>query len=169
MLLDPPEWLREVSISDILSSDEDMQFSPPPCITPPLTYSTPDAPNISPLSSLESTLQSPGMMSTGSNSDSYLEAICGDEILTARRQESVIDSDRYALAIGSNQGMTSSTTRPTTEEVMPSINSSWFGFKIVGDNIDKNIHPRHQTIDSRTKSLHYFHAFAALVCVDLSS
>ena len=47
-------------------------------------------------------------------------------------------------------------------------NQGWFGFKIVGDNIDKNVRPRHQTIDSQTKSLHYFHAFAALDRIDLS-
>ena len=52
------------------------------------------------------------------------------------------------------------------QELMP---HGWFGFKIVGDNIDKNVRPRHQTIDTRTQSLHYFHAFAILDRVDLSS
>ena len=45
----------------------------------------------------------------------------------------------------------------------------WFGFKIVGDNIDIDIRPQHQTIDTRTQLLHYFHAFAVLDRIDLSS
>lgn len=45
----------------------------------------------------------------------------------------------------------------------------WQGFKIVGDNIDKTVRPRHQTIDSRTQSLRYFNSFAVQDRVDLSS
>ena len=45
---------------------------------------------------------------------------------------------------------------------------NWVGFKIVGDNIDKNVRPRHQTLEAGTRSLHYFHAFAALDRVNLS-
>ncbi|KAL5479300.1 hypothetical protein EMCRGX_G022803 [Ephydatia muelleri] len=36
----------------------------------------------------------------------------------------------------------------------------WNGFKLIGDNIDKNIKPRDMRINNQTKSLHYFHAFA---------
>lgn len=35
------------------------------------------------------------------------------------------------------------------------------GYKIVGDNIDKNIRASFQRIDHQTKSVHYFHMFAA--------
>jgi L1 cell adhesion molecule like protein len=35
-------------------------------------------------------------------------------------------------------------------------------FKIVGDNVDKTVRPRHETSESHTKSLHYFHSYAAL-------
>ena len=45
------------------------------------------------------------------------------------------------------------------EEVLPQADNGWFGFKIVRDNI---VHPGHQSVDTRTQSLHYFHAFAAL-------
>ena len=45
----------------------------------------------------------------------------------------------------------------------------WLGFKIVGDHIDKNLRPRHQTIDKQTQSLHYFNCYASLDRVDLSS
>ena len=34
------------------------------------------------------------------------------------------------------------------------------GYKIVGDNIDKNVHPRFQTLSVQAKSLHYFHCYA---------
>ena len=37
---------------------------------------------------------------------------------------------------------------------------------IVGDNIDKCITPRTMRVDNQVRSLHYFHAFAALSCVE---
>ena len=42
-------------------------------------------------------------------------------------------------------------------------------FKLVGDNIDKNIQLCTMTIDNRTKSLHYFHSFGVRDLVDLST
>ena len=33
-------------------------------------------------------------------------------------------------------------------------------FKIVGDNVDKYMKPRHETFDRHASSLHYFHSFA---------
>ena len=33
-------------------------------------------------------------------------------------------------------------------------------FKLVGDNIDKNVKPRYMRSDNQTKSLHYFHVYA---------
>ncbi len=45
----------------------------------------------------------------------------------------------------------------------------WHGFKITGDNLDKNLRPRHQTIQKQTQSLHYFNCYASLDRVDLSS
>ncbi len=46
--------------------------------------------------------------------------------------------------------------------------SGWFGFRIVGDNIDKNVKPRDMRSDHQTQSLHYFNSFAILDRVDLS-
>ena len=46
---------------------------------------------------------------------------------------------------------------------------TWYGFKIVGDNVDKNVRPSLQRLDHHTQSLHYFHSFAVLDQVDLSS
>lgn len=42
------------------------------------------------------------------------------------------------------------------------------GYKIVGDNIDKNIRASFQRIDHQTKSVHYFHIFAAKDRIDFS-
>lgn len=46
--------------------------------------------------------------------------------------------------------------------------SSKHGVKVVGDNVDKNVRPRHQTIEKQTQSLHYFNCYACLDRVDLS-
>jgi L1 cell adhesion molecule like protein len=43
-----------------------------------------------------------------------------------------------------------------------------FGYKIIGDNIDKNVNPRFQTLANPTKSLHYFHAYAVKDRIDIS-
>ena len=45
---------------------------------------------------------------------------------------------------------------------------AWKGFKIVGDNIDKNFRRTFQRIDYQTRSFHFFHSFAVLDRVDLS-
>ncbi len=45
----------------------------------------------------------------------------------------------------------------------------WPEFKIVGDNIDKNVRPTYQRLESNTQSLHYFHSFAIRDRVDLSA
>ena len=45
---------------------------------------------------------------------------------------------------------------------------TWKGFKLVGDNIDKNVRRRHQTVEKQTQSLHYFHYYAVKDRVDLT-
>ena len=42
-------------------------------------------------------------------------------------------------------------------------------FKIVGDNIDKDIKPRHMRSDYQTRSLHYFHSYAVRDRLNLDS
>ena len=44
----------------------------------------------------------------------------------------------------------------------------WKGFVVVGDNIDKTVRARHQTLNSRNRSLHYFNSYAVLDRRDLS-
>ena len=43
------------------------------------------------------------------------------------------------------------------------------GFKLVGDNIDKNVRPSFSRSDKKTQSLHCFHYYATLDRVNLSS
>ena len=42
-------------------------------------------------------------------------------------------------------------------------------FKLVGDNIDKNVKPRDMRAEHQTQSLHYFHSFAVKDRIDFSS
>lgn len=44
----------------------------------------------------------------------------------------------------------------------------WNGFKIVGDNIDKNIHRSFQRLQNETISLHHFHSYAVRDRINLS-
>ena len=46
--------------------------------------------------------------------------------------------------------------------------AEWNGFKLVGDNIDKNFKPRYMTSDRQTKSLHFFHSYAVKDRINLS-
>ena len=42
-------------------------------------------------------------------------------------------------------------------------------FKLVGDNVDKNVKPSDVRVDSQTKSLHYFQTYAVRDRIDLTS
>ena len=46
--------------------------------------------------------------------------------------------------------------------------ANWKGFKLVGDNVDKNVKPSLQRFDNKTNSLHYFHYYTILDRLDLS-
>lgn len=45
----------------------------------------------------------------------------------------------------------------------------WHGYKIVGDNLDKNVKPRNQTLERQTHSLHYFNCYAVHDRLNLST
>ena len=45
---------------------------------------------------------------------------------------------------------------------------AWHGYKLVGDNIDKDIRASFQRLSHTTQSLHYFHVYAVLDRVDFS-
>lgn len=42
------------------------------------------------------------------------------------------------------------------------------GYKLVGDNIDKNVRPRHMRQDRQTLSMHYYHSYAVRDRVNVS-
>ena len=46
---------------------------------------------------------------------------------------------------------------PSQTAVLPE--EQWSGFKLVGDNIDKNVRHTYQRLGQETMSLHYFHHF----------
>ena len=39
-------------------------------------------------------------------------------------------------------------------------NEECYGFRLVGDNVDKNVKPRDMRLNSQTTSLHFFHTYA---------
>ena len=47
--------------------------------------------------------------------------------------------------------------------------SQWEGFKIVSDNVDKNVTPSFQRLDRPKKSFHYVHSYAVKDRVDMST
>ncbi len=49
-----------------------------------------------------------------------------------------------------------------------SYNPTLLTYRLVGDNIDKNVKPRH-TSEHQTHSLHYFHTYAVRDRIDLSN
>ena len=53
------------------------------------------------------------------------------------------------------------------QQCFPMVGNSYY--KIVGDNIDKNIRPSFQRVSHQTKSLHYFHSFAAMDRINFSN
>ena len=57
----------------------------------------------------------------------------------------------------------------TQEQPSSSFSSRWHGFKFVGDNVDKNVKPRNQTLDRQGRSLYYYHHFAVEDRIDFSS
>ena len=46
---------------------------------------------------------------------------------------------------------------PSQTAVLPE--EQWSGFKLVGDNIDKNVRHTYQRLGQETMPLHYFHRF----------
>ena len=53
---------------------------------------------------------------------------------------------------------------PEREKDLP----GWFGYKFVGDNIDKNVKASHQRHELKGQSLHHFHGYAVKDRINLS-
>lgn len=68
--------------------------------------------------------------------------------------------------------------QPVAEQVHPAQlddvdgeqnNATWNGFKLVGDNVDKNFHSSFHRIHMKATSIHYFHFYAVRDRIDCSS
>lgn len=78
-----------------------------------------------------------------------------DEDITYEEMESVMEALTHPIS-----------QQPEDEA---SVQCSWNGFKIVGDNIDKTVHASFQRSNDLTqRSLHHFHAFAVRDRIDFS-
>ena len=77
---------------------------------------------------------------------------------------STIDSPAADIAplVATNPNTIAPVTTPITSP------TAIFGFKIVGDNVDKNVKPRYMRSDNRLQSLHYFHSFAIKSRIDIA-
>ena len=65
--------------------------------------------------------------------------------------------------------MSSSSSDDTASESEPPIlNSQFLTYKLIGDNIDKCVRPRHVRSDSQARSLHYFHTYAVRDRINVS-
>ena len=81
--------------------------------------------------------------------------------------------------LGSDIGSTSeggNTSVPDEEECNLSaapaatfVAKEWFGFRLVGDKVDKNVQTTFQRIEQRMQSLHYFNVYAVQDRVDLNA
>ena len=48
------------------------------------------------------------------------------------------------------------------------IDNTWNGYRLIGDNLDKDVKPRYMRLDRQTQSLHFFHYFAVKDQIDFS-
>lgn len=96
--------------------------------------------------------------SVDSDLDSFLEATLefSDTTLPGH------DSDIASGSQSSCESLASEATLPSAQPspARPSEFSCTAGYKIVFDNIDKNVKPRYMRSDSQTRSLHYVQAYA---------
>ena len=83
--------------------------------------------------------------------------------------ESSVELDTTQVAVpGTSTNGESSAVCVADQRQSPDFTAGWDGFKLVGDNVDKNIRASYQRIDYTTRSLHYFHVYAVLDRVDFS-
>ena len=72
----------------------------------------------------------------------------------------------------SDPQLSSTSLIPSTPSTRPTVTiegiGNWKDFKLIGDNIDKNIHRSFQSLNYTMMSLHYFHSYALLDRVDFS-
>lgn len=68
----------------------------------------------------------------------------------------------------STSGTSTSEDEDDRQETKQATTHSLPSYKLVGDNIDKVVKPRHMRIDHQSRSLHYFHTYAVKDRIDFS-
>ena len=103
-----------------------------------------------------------------------------DTISTPFSKSRLIASNSSAATKGANHGSTETTetVNSASTHICPDVApesaksdsslSRWFGYKVVGDNVDKKLKPRYMRSDNQSKDLHYFHLYALRDRVDFS-
>ena len=113
------------------------------------------------------------MLEDGNMSDSVLSE---DETTSCLSLVTTPDYSHFTLSVYSNDAEKEDTFMPTTELEAPSAednihlgtdNSWWCEYKIVADNIDRNITPSFQWLDWQKELLNYLHAYAVKDRVDM--
>lgn len=107
----------------------------------------------------------PELDTTGTTS--YLEDVMEDTETTMESSQagdtSIQSAEECTIAANPPEPPPTVAAPVTTEHMRV-----WRGFRLVGDNVDKNVRPSFQRIDRRTQSLHYFNAYAVMDRVDLT-
>ena len=106
------------------------------------------------LSALPSSSDSSTHSSVRSGEPSPSSSLSASSFCDLSSSETIYDTSSQSTSSTSQSSETSS-QRPT--------------YKLVGDNIDKNVKPREMRSDHQTRSLHYFHTYAVRDRVDMSS
>ena len=118
------------------------------------------------------------MVSLDSSSDEMASSPTAPEYSSVYEIESTISSSESngdpqqddLATISPVEGTTSVPMDEKQPESLPASSPKlvWNGFKIVGDNEDKNVRPIFQRCNHHTQSLHHFHSYAVKDRVNLS-
>lgn len=140
--------MSDISHSELPVSSPSVHALAPLASSSPL--SSPISPSFSPLTTTpHSSFQSPPSLCLPESSHCSTQPSPSQSSFSLHRLECIPEDEHSVL--------------PTSPLPL------WHGFKIVGDNLDKQISPRHQTMERRVKSLHFFNCYAVLDRLNLSS
>ena len=89
----------------------------------------------------------------------YQVLYCYNEKLATFYNNSVYTEQQDIVHVGDVED-TSLQSIPTT---------GWYGFILIGNNLDKDVKPRYVRVDQKTKSLYFFHYYTVRDGIDLSS
>lgn len=92
-----------------------------------------------------------------------------EEPIIHEHPEIVADEDdsNFDIEINEDQPTEEATYEPDDRLANQPFN--WTGFKLLGDNFDKNVRPSYQRSNKQTVSLHFFHALAVSDRIDFSA